>query len=242
MLPRENQSYDYHYVTKENQPFEYQCGHIVTTSIKTIIDFNSSDQLIRWNNNKVTGICPKCEKIEELRVQHEKIQAEKDDCYNTMEWNHQILVDHSLCIIFYRTYELCKSIDNEKYPRIYKEVVELMEKIKEYEKGIENMDSTFEFYKINFTIKQCTDILNEHIARTTLYLTSIHSKLTYIIRAIYENPSHLSDVERNFIHHKANLIMTSIEAEYKRRDIYKEYQKELSEKVIHFTQDIDKAN
>lgn len=241
MLSRENHTYDCHFVIKENQPFEFQCGHTVTTSITTIIDFNNSDELNRWDTNKAKGNCPRCEKIEEFRLQQEKIKAEKDDCYNEMEWNHQIFVDDALMVIAHRSYELWRSIDNEKYPRIYKNVAELIDEINEYEKEIEKMYSAFELYKNNIDIKQCFKILNNHIFRAQCYLTRIHSKLIYIIRVIYENPSHLSDIERNFIHHKANLILASIEAEYKQRDIYKEYQKKLSDKVIHLTKDnIDK--
>ncbi len=243
MLSRENHTYDCHYVTKENQPFEFQCGHTATTSITTIIDFNNSDELNRWNTNKAKGNCPRCEKIEEFKLQQEKIKAEKDDCYFEMECRHQILVDSAYGAISDRTYELRRLIDNKKYPSIHSKVIQLMEKINGYENNTEYMDSTFEFYKNNFDMKQCFDILQEHIASTQHNLTLIHSQLIYIFRAIYENPSHLSDLERNFIYHKANLVLISIEAEYKRQDVYKELQKQLSEKVIHFTQDnIDKIN
>ncbi len=243
MLSRENHTYDCHYVTKENQPFEFQCGHTVTTSITTIIDFNNSDELNRWNTNIAKGNCPRCEKIEEFRLQQEKYQAEKGDCYNEIEWNHQIFVDDALMVIAHRSYELWRSIDNEKYPHIYKEVAELINEINEHEKKIEGMNSNFEFSRNNFGMKHCFDTLNDHFFRAQRYLARVHSKLIFIIRAIYEDPSHLSDVGRNFIHHKANLILASIEAEYKRREIYKEYQKELSERVIYFTQDdIDKTN
>lgn len=193
MLPRENQSYDRHLVTKENQLFEFQCGHIVTTSITTMIDFNNSDELGRWNTNNAKGNCPRCGQIEGFKLLQEKIITEKNDCYDEMEWYHQILVDHSLNIIFYRTYELCKSIDNKEYPRIHKEVVELLETIKKYENELENMDSTFEFYRNNYAMNQSFNIMNEHVSRAGLYLTNLHFKLTDILRSIYENPSQFSD-------------------------------------------------
>ncbi len=126
---------------------------------------------------------------------------------------------------------------------VYKKVVELMDELNQYEKEIEGMDSMFESVKNIFGMKQCFDILNDHIARTQFYLALIHSRLIYVIRAIYEEPAHLIDVDRNFIYYKTNLVLTSVEAEYKRRDAHKECQKEFNEKIMNFIQNnIDKQN
>ncbi len=43
MLSRENQTHDRHWVTKENNPFEFDCGHTVVTSKTTIVSFNNAD-------------------------------------------------------------------------------------------------------------------------------------------------------------------------------------------------------